>query len=108
MSQQIPLPTDAPQACDVTFVLRDVKLVAHTLPPVQSAVVVQKSPWLHEVPESAHAVPPSARVKQKSQVPGHTSAQVAHVPAALQAWMGSQQVPLQQTFGAVQPVPAWP
>jgi hypothetical protein len=78
-----------------------VKLVAHTFPATQSAVVVQVFGQLVEA-ASAHAVPPSARVRHNKQLAAQTSAQVPQAPASLQAWMGSQQTPLQQTCGASQ------
>ena len=108
MLQQTPVPTCWPQDWLVTLVIRFVALVAHTSPPEQSAFDAQGGPGVQSEPPSPHAVPPAARVKQKSQLAGQTSSHVAHVPAALQAWMGSQQVPLQQTFGAAQSCPAWP
>ena len=80
---QTPLPTGWPQTCEATFVARSVKLVMHC-PSVQSAVVVQR--WEQKpINPSAHAVPPSARLTHRIQLAAHTSAQVAQLPALLQA-----------------------
>ena len=78
-------------------------LVTHTLPPPpQLAVVAQVSPGV-QTAASPQYVAPSAKVKQNPQFSGQTSSHRAHVPAGVQAWIGSQHVPAQQSFGAAHP-----
>ena len=84
-----------------------VTLVTHTFKAGQSSVDEQVSPGVQVENKSPHVIPPSARVRQRQLAP-HTSVQVAHAPAALHWWIGSQQVPLQQTFVPAQLCPAWP
>src|SRR5829696_8696665 len=97
-----PVPTGA-QACIVVLENRSVMLVTHTLPPPpQLAVVAQVSPGV-QTDASPQYVAPSAKVKQNPQFSGQTSSHRAHVPAGVQAWMGSQHVPPQQSFGAAHP-----